>query len=60
MPISTNVVVDLAIKAVNICCVVGYGIYTGNITSPVSALSACEQHILHLCSFKTPTLFVNF
>ena len=46
MPISTNVVVDLAIKAVNICCVVGYCIYTGKITSPVSAAAACKQHIL--------------
>ena len=46
MPIPTNVVVGLAIEAVNICCVVGYCIYTGKITSPVSAAAACKQHIL--------------
>ena len=37
MPIPTNVVVGLAIEAVNIVWVVAYGVYTGKITSPVLA-----------------------
>ena len=59
MPIPTNVVVGLAIEAVNICCAAGCCIYTGKITSPVSAAAACKHRnkILRLSKgFKGLTL----